>query len=44
MTPQKVVDLGLFWSGNYYYQLVFAINAIGLEAADIEYSIPEDDK
>ncbi len=39
---RRVVDLGLFRAGNYYYQLVYSINAIGLEAVDIEYSLPED--
>jgi hypothetical protein len=39
-TLQKVLDLGLFLPGNYYYQLVYAINAIGLQAVDIEYIIP----
>lgn len=39
-TLQKVVDLGLFRSGNYYYQLIYSINAIGLEAVDIEYKLP----
>jgi hypothetical protein len=43
-TLQRVVDLGLFLPGNYYYQLVYSINAIGLEAADIEYIIPPDFK
>jgi hypothetical protein len=44
ITLQKVVDLGLFSIGNYYYQLVYSINAIGLEAVDIEYTPPEDNK
>jgi hypothetical protein len=43
-TLQKVLDIGLFRSGNYYYQLVYSINAIGLEAVDIEYILPEGDK
>ena len=34
---QKVVDSGLFKPGNYYFHLVYSINAIGLEAVDIEY-------
>jgi hypothetical protein len=42
-TLQKVVDLGLFRPGNYYYQLIYSINAIGLEAVDIEYILPNDD-
>lgn len=37
---QRVLDLGLFRPGNYYYQLVYSINAIGLEAVDIGYSPP----
>ncbi len=41
-TFQKVVDLGLFRPGNYYYQLVYSINAIGLAAVDIEYIFPVD--
>ncbi len=40
---QKVVDLGLFRPGNFYYQLVYSINAIGLLAVDIEYIQPNDD-
>jgi hypothetical protein len=43
-TLQKVLDIGLFRSGNYYFQLVYSINAIGLEAVDIEYIVPEGDK
>jgi hypothetical protein len=39
---QKVVDLGLFRSGNYYYQLVYSIHAIGLKAVDIMYILPDD--
>ena len=42
-TLEKVVDLGLFRPGNYYYQLIYSINAIGLEAVDIEYILPQDD-
>ena len=42
-TLQKVLDTGLFRSGNYYYQLVYSINAIGLEAVDIAYILPEGD-
>ena len=38
---QKVVDWGLFMPGNYYYHLVYAINAIELEALDIEYILPD---
>jgi len=41
-TLQRVVDLGLFLPGNYYYQLVYSINAIGLEAVDIEYIGPDE--
>jgi hypothetical protein len=40
-TLQKVVDWGLFMPGNYYYHLVYSINAIGLEALDIEYILPD---
>jgi len=42
-TLQEVVDLGLFRPGNYYYQLVYSLNAIGLEAVDIEYILRDDD-
>ena len=40
---QRVVDLGLFRAGNYYYQLIYSMNAIGLEAVDIEYILPDDE-
>jgi hypothetical protein len=43
-TLQNVLDIGLFRSGNYYYQLVYSINAIGLEAVDIEFILPQDEK
>lgn len=42
-TLNRVIDLGLFRSGNYYFQLVYAVNAIGLKAVDIEYTIPQND-
>ncbi len=42
-TLQKVVDLGLFRPGNYYFQLIYSINAIGLEAVDIAYILPNED-
>jgi hypothetical protein len=42
-TLHKVLDSGLFRSGNYYYQLVYAIRAIGLQAVDIEYLPPQGD-
>jgi hypothetical protein len=42
-TLQKVLDIGLFRSGNYYFQMVYSINAIGLQAVDIDYTLPEDD-
>lgn len=41
-TLQKIVDWGLSISGNYYYHLVYSINAIGLEALNIEYILPDD--
>jgi hypothetical protein len=40
-TLKKVVDMGLVRPGNYYYQLVYAINAIGLEAVDIAFTPPD---
>jgi len=40
-TLEKIVDLGLFRPGNYYYHLVYAINAIGLRSVDVEYTIDE---
>jgi hypothetical protein len=40
-TLEKIVGIGLFRPGNYYYHLVYAINAIGLKAVDVEYIIDE---
>ena len=41
-TFRKVLNSGLFIPGNYYYQLVYAVNAIGLEVVDIEYTYIEE--
>ena len=40
-TLEKIVEIGLFRPGNYYYHLVYAINAIGLKAVDVKYIVEE---